>query len=102
MGIISRIFRALGEITRLAHTLFTNGVHFITLSARSRTALAAENLFHRKQLADLDKSIRKLGLRVLKSPYRSPLANCFCERVVGTLRRESGHRQVDPAVIRGG
>ena len=38
--------------------------------------------------ADLDKSIRKLGLRVLKSPYRSPIANCFCERVIGTLRRE--------------
>ena len=38
--------------------------------------------------ADLDKSIRKLGLRVLKSPYRSPLANSFCERVIGTLRRE--------------
>ncbi len=38
--------------------------------------------------ADLDKSIRNLGLRVLKSPYRSPLANCFCERVIGTLRRE--------------
>ncbi len=38
--------------------------------------------------ADLDKSIRRLGLRVLKSPYRSPLANCFCERVIGTLRRE--------------
>jgi len=37
---------------------------------------------------DLDESIRKLGLRVLKSPYRSPLANCFCERVIGTLRRE--------------
>ena len=28
------------------------------------------------------------GLRVLKSPYRSPLANCICERVIGTLRRE--------------
>jgi putative transposase len=38
--------------------------------------------------ADLDDSIRKLGLRVLKSPYRSPLANCFCERFIGTLRRE--------------
>jgi len=38
--------------------------------------------------ADLDKSIRNLGLRVLKSPYRSPLTNCFCERVIGTLRRE--------------
>ena len=38
--------------------------------------------------ADLDKSTQKMGLRVLKSPYRSPLANCFCERVIGTLRRE--------------
>ena len=38
--------------------------------------------------ADLDKSIRKLGLRVLRTPYKSPLANCFCERVIGTLRRE--------------
>ncbi len=36
----------------------------------------------------LDASIKGLGLRVLKSPYRSPLANCFCERVIGTLRRE--------------
>ena len=38
--------------------------------------------------ADLDRLIKKLGLRVLKSPYRSPLANCICERVIGTLRRE--------------
>ena len=38
--------------------------------------------------AELDQSIKKLGLRVLKSPYRSPLANCICERVIGTLRRE--------------
>ena len=38
--------------------------------------------------AHLDESIRKIGLRVLISPYRSPLANCFCERFIGTLRRE--------------
>ena len=38
--------------------------------------------------AKLDKSIKKLGLRVLKSPYRCPLANCYCERFIGTLRRE--------------
>ena len=51
MDIISRISKALYEITRLARILFTNGVHFIVLCARSRTALAAENLFLRKQLA---------------------------------------------------
>ena len=38
--------------------------------------------------ATLDKSIKKLGLRVLKSPYRCPLANCYCERFISTLRRE--------------
>jgi len=41
----------LGEFARLARTLFTDGMHFIALRARSRTALAAENLFLRKQLA---------------------------------------------------
>jgi transposase InsO family protein len=38
--------------------------------------------------ADLDGSIRNLGLRVLKTPYRSPQANALCERLIGSLRRE--------------
>ena len=38
--------------------------------------------------AGLDESIRRLGLRVLRSPPRSPKANALCERVIGTLRRE--------------
>jgi putative transposase len=38
--------------------------------------------------ADLDQSVRRLGLRVLKSPLRSPTANSICERVIGTIRRE--------------
>ena len=36
----------------------------------------------------LDESIKALGLRVLKSPVRSPKANSICERVIGTIRRE--------------
>jgi hypothetical protein len=36
----------------------------------------------------LDESIGKLGLRVLKSPPSSPMANAICERVIGTIRRE--------------
>ncbi len=36
----------------------------------------------------LDRSIRNLGLRVLKTPYRTPQANALCERVIGSLRRE--------------
>src|SRR4029450_4972015 len=37
---------------------------------------------------DLDQRIRHLGLRVLKTPMRSPQANACCERLLGTLRRE--------------
>jgi putative transposase len=38
--------------------------------------------------AELDESIQRLGLRVLKSPPHSPKSNALCERVIGTLRRE--------------
>ncbi|WP_246038986.1 hypothetical protein [Peristeroidobacter soli] len=37
---------------------------------------------------EVDESIERLGLRVLKSPPRSPKANALCELVLGTLRRE--------------
>ena len=36
----------------------------------------------------LDKSVSHMGIRVLRLPPRSPKANSFCERVIGTLRRE--------------
>jgi putative transposase len=36
----------------------------------------------------LDDSIGRLGLKILKSPPQSPLANAICERVIGTIRRE--------------
>jgi transposase InsO family protein len=36
----------------------------------------------------LDESIAKLGVKVLKSPPRSPTANSICERLIGTTRRE--------------
>jgi putative transposase len=36
----------------------------------------------------LDASIKGFGLRVLKSPLRSPMANAVCERLIGTMRRE--------------
>ena len=36
----------------------------------------------------VDQGIRNLGLRVLKTPVRSPVANAICERVIGTVRRE--------------
>jgi putative transposase len=60
-----------------------------------RDALPAEHtyrfLLHDRDSifsAQLDASIRHLGLRVLKTPPQSPQANALCERLIGTLRRE--------------
>ncbi len=38
--------------------------------------------------AELDASLRRLGLKVITTPVRSPQANSLCERLIGTLRRE--------------
>jgi transposase InsO family protein len=51
MKSLSRTFNVFGELSHLTCTLLTDGMHFLSLCARSRTALAAENLFLRKQLA---------------------------------------------------
>lgn len=60
-----------------------------------REAIASDHLYQyllhdRDNIfsADLDASIKKFGLRILKTPYRSPMAKSICERVVGSLRRE--------------
>ena len=36
----------------------------------------------------VDRTIQAMGLTVLKTPVRSPQANAFCERAIGTIRRE--------------
>jgi putative transposase len=36
----------------------------------------------------VDRTVATMGLKVLRTPVRSPQANAFCERVIGTLRRE--------------
>jgi putative transposase len=38
--------------------------------------------------ADLDLSLETLDLEVLRTPYQSPQANSFCERLIGSARRE--------------
>jgi hypothetical protein len=35
-----------------------------------------------------DRTVSAMGLTVLRTPVRSPQANAFCERVIGTIRRE--------------
>ncbi len=36
----------------------------------------------------VDQTIAAMGLAILKTPAQSPQANAFCERVIGTIRRE--------------
>ena len=38
--------------------------------------------------SELDSCLKSLGMQVLKTPYRAPQANAFCERLIGTIRRE--------------
>src|SRR5712692_1101032 len=38
--------------------------------------------------ATVDRAIASMGRHVLKTPVRTPQANAFCERLIGTMRRE--------------
>jgi putative transposase len=38
--------------------------------------------------APLDQQVGAMGIRVLRTPVRAPKANAYCERLVGTIRRE--------------
>ncbi len=38
--------------------------------------------------SDSDTALKGFGVRVLKTPVRAPKANAFCERLIGTIRRE--------------
>lgn len=37
---------------------------------------------------DVDRAAAAIGLRAIRSPYHAPKANAFCERAIGTMRRE--------------
>lgn len=37
---------------------------------------------------ELDLAVRAMGVRILKTPFRSPQANSHCERLIGSLRRD--------------
>ena len=38
--------------------------------------------------SELDSALAAMGLRILKTPFQAPQANAFCERLIGTMRRE--------------
>jgi transposase InsO family protein len=37
---------------------------------------------------ELDLGVKAMGVKALKTPFRSPQANSYCERLIGTIRRE--------------
>jgi len=37
---------------------------------------------------ELDSGLKAMSLRILKTPFRAPQANAYCERLVGSIRRE--------------
>jgi putative transposase len=37
---------------------------------------------------EVDTTIENLGVQVLRTPVRAPQANAYCERLIGTIRRE--------------
>jgi len=103
METFSRIFSVLGELTCLARALFTDGMHFIALCGRSRTALdedASNDI-----LVDLDaKRLRydqrdprtaKAGIAVLEfnDGTNECVGRTFRPRFRSLLRRE------EPAVL---
>jgi len=51
LELFSRIISLATALAKLAGTLVADGIRYIALLARSRSAIGAENLFRRKQLA---------------------------------------------------
>jgi putative transposase len=43
---------------------------------------------HKTFSAGLDEEVKRWGIAVLKSPAHTPTANAFCERLIGSVRRE--------------
>ena len=38
--------------------------------------------------SELGSALTEMGLSILKTPFRAPQANAFCERLIGSIRRE--------------
>ena len=53
--------------------------HAYRLLIRDRDSIFSEQV---------DRDLKRFGLKILRTPIRAPKANAFCERLVGTMRRE--------------
>jgi hypothetical protein len=60
-------------------------------SSLGRWSRGRNLLFHGRDniyTSEFDSALKGMGLNILKTPFRTPLANAFCERLLGTIRRE--------------
>jgi transposase InsO family protein len=83
------------ESRKVLHINVTPHPTYAWLSQQFREALPFEHPYRFLILdrdilfsPELRSAIAHLGVRVLRTPPRAPKANAFCERLVGTLRRE--------------
>jgi len=45
---------------------------------------------------EVDDELKTFGLKVLRTPVQAPKANAYCERLMGTIRRESFGEKTHP------
>ena len=76
--------RRVDSVTRISLALLTRLFVVGEASAHRYLIHDRDNIFATR----FDNSVRALGLKVLRTPFRSPKANSICERVIGTVRRE--------------
>src|SRR3954452_18808597 len=67
--------------------------HALRYQIRSRRKFATKPNFllhdrHKTFSVGLDEAVASWGIEVLKSPAHAPTANAFCERLIGSIRRE--------------
>ena len=62
------------------------------MDTRQASSVSAERwLIHdrdRIYSEGVDATLAAMGLTILKTPVRGPQANAFCERLIGSIRRE--------------
>ena len=80
---------------KILHTNVTANPNAEWVSRQLREAIPDEHgyrfLIHDRDSIfsnKVDDVIRGFGIRPLKTPVRAPKANAFCERVIGTIRRD--------------
>jgi hypothetical protein len=44
--------------------------------------------------------LQAMALKILKTPFQAPQANAFCERLIGTVRREWSHTTIGTGHMR--